>query len=107
VPGGPDNKTSWHVSKAMGKDRDRLALSEVTFHSTRGTFMALQENAGTNVVHVQRYVGHVIDTVMHRDYSKGSTVETLTTIAKVVRYSEAVEAELRKLEAAAYAICTI
>jgi len=107
VPGGPDNKTSWHVSKAIGKDRDRLALSEVTFHSTRGTFMALQENAGTNVVHVQRYVGHVIDTVMHRDYSKGSTVETLTTIAKVVRYSEAVEAELRKLEAAAYAICTI
>jgi integrase len=94
VPGGPDNKTSWHVSKAMGKDRVKLALTEVTFHSTRGTFMALQENAGTNVVHVQRYVGHVIDTVMHKDYSGGSTVETLTTIAKAVRYPDRVEAEL-------------
>lgn len=95
--GGPDNKTSWHVSKAMGKDRDKLALHEVTFHSTRGTFMALQENAGSNVVHVQRYVGHVIDTVMHKDYSKGSTVETLTAVAKVVRYPVAVEAELLKV----------
>lgn len=96
VPGGPDNKTSWHVSKAMGKDRDRLALSEVTFHSTRGTFMALQENAGSNVVHVQRYVGHVIDTVMHKNYSDGSTLETLRAVANVVRYPAAVEAALGK-----------
>lgn len=97
VPGGPDNKTSWHVSKAMGKDRDRLSLNEVTFHSTRGTFMNLQENAGTNVVHVQRYVGHVIETVMHKSYTKGSTVETLMTIATAVKYPDVVEAQLAKL----------
>lgn len=92
--GGPDNKTSWHVSKAMGRDRDRLGLKEVTFHSTRGTFMTLQENAGTNVVHVQRYVGHVIDTVMHKRYSAGSTPETLLMIARAVKYADEVEAQL-------------
>lgn len=92
--GGPDSKTSWHVSKAMGRDRDRLGLNEVTFHSTRGTFMTLQENAGTNVVHVQRYVGHVIDTVMHKRYSAGSTPETLLLIAEAVKYADEVEAQL-------------
>ena len=97
APGGPDNKTSWHVGKAMGRDRVRLGLKEVTFHSTRGTFMTLQENAGTNVVHVQRYVGHAIDTVMHKDYSVGSTVATLRAVAEVVTYSAAVEAELAKM----------
>jgi integrase len=93
-PGGPDNKTSWHVSKALGKDRDRLKLDAVTFHSTRATFMTLQENAGTNYVHVQRYVGHVIDTVMHTDYSGGSSVETLKAIALAVRYPAEVEQAL-------------
>ena len=96
-PGGPDNKTSWHVSKAMGRDRTKLGLREVTFHSTRGTFMTLQENAATNVVHVQRYVGHVIDTVMHKDYSGGSTVATLRAVAEAVNYSNAVESEWLKV----------
>lgn len=97
VPGGPDNKTSWHVSKAMGRDRIKLALNEVTFHSTRGTFMTLQENAGTNFVHVQRYVGHEIDTVMHKDYSAGSSVATLRAVADVAHYSELVEGALAKV----------
>ena len=91
VAGGPDNKTSWHVSKALGKDRDKLGLHGVNFHSTRGNFMSLQENAGTNHVHVQRYVGHVIETATHTDYSEGSTVETLKAIAAAVRYPEEVE----------------
>jgi integrase len=99
--GGPDNKTSWHVSKALGRDRVKLGLTEVTFHSTRGTFMTVQENAGTNVVHVQRYVGHAIDTVMHKTYSGGSSVATLRAVAGAATYSAAVEAELAKV--AAYA----
>lgn len=90
-PGGPDNKTSWHVSKALGKDRARLGLDAVTFHSTRATFMTLQENAGTNHVHVQRYVGHVIDTVMHTDYSAGANVGTLKAIAQAVKFPAEVE----------------
>ena len=39
VPGGPDAKTSWHVGKAMGRDRDRLGLDEVTFHSRHGALL--------------------------------------------------------------------
>lgn len=106
APGGPDNKTSWHVGKAMGRDRVRLGLDEVTFHSTRGTFMTLQENAGTNVVHVQRYVGHAIQTVMHKHYSDGSSADTLRSIAEAVRYPVEVEAELLKLEVVVKAACS-
>jgi hypothetical protein len=51
--------------------------------------------AGTNVVHVQRYVGHVIGTVMHDIYFAGSTVETLKDIAAAVRYPEEVERALQ------------
>ena len=97
VPGGPDKKTSWHVSKALGKDRARLRLQEANFHSTRGNFMTMQENAGTDYVHVQRYVGHVIDTVMHTRYSEGSTVETLKAIAVAVRYPDEVERALARV----------
>ena len=41
-PGGPDNKLSWHVQKALGRDRDRLSFGpETDFHSTRRTFMSM------------------------------------------------------------------
>lgn len=93
-PGGPDNKTSWHVSKALGKDRDRLGLDAVTFHSTRATFATLQENAGTNKEHAQRYFGHTLDTVFHTVYSAGAAVETLRPIAEAVKYPAEVEAAM-------------
>jgi integrase len=94
-PGGPDNKLSWHVQKALGRDRDRLGFgSEVDFHSTRRTFMTLMEHAGADVVQVQRYVGHRIPTLMHSVYSDGASRANLLRVAEAVRYSDKVETVL-------------
>lgn len=96
-PGGPDDKLSWHVQKAMGRDRDRLGFGrEVDFHSTRRTFMTLMENAPVNPVHVQRYVGHRVPTLMFSVYSDGASLDSLRKVAELVRYGEEVEAEFRK-----------
>ncbi|WP_428417366.1 tyrosine-type recombinase/integrase [Methylibium sp.] len=97
-PGGPDNKLSWHVQKALGRDRDRLGFgSEVDFHSTRRSFMSMMENSGADVVHVQRYVGHRVPTLMHSVYSDGASGESLLKVARAVKYSTKVEAVLGKL----------
>lgn len=94
-PGGPDNKLSWQVQKAMGRDRDALGFGgEVDFHSTRRTFLTLMENSGADVVHVQRYVGHRVPTMMHAVYSDGASRESLRKVAAAVRYPVKVEAEL-------------
>lgn len=97
-PGGPDNKLSWHVQKALGRDRDALGFGpEVDFHSTRRSFMTLMEQAGADVVHVQRYVGHNVPTMMHRVYSDGASRDNLRRIAASVKYPAKVEAELAKV----------
>lgn len=94
-PGGPDNKLSWHVQKALGRDRDRLGFgSDVDFHSTRRSFLTMMENSGADVVHVQRYVGHRINTIMHTVYSDGASRESLMKVAEAVRYGSGVEAIL-------------
>ena len=95
-PGGPDDKLSWHVQKALGRDRDVLGFgSEVDFHSTRRTFLTLMDNNGADIVHVQRYVGHEVPTMMHRVYSEGASRENLTKVAKAVRYPAKLEAAFR------------
>lgn len=96
-PGGPDKRLSWHVQKAMGRDRDRLGFGPATdFHSTRRSFLTLMDNVGADVVHVQRYVGHRVPTLMHDVYSDGPTRENLRKVAAAVRYPAKVEAEFRK-----------
>lgn len=94
-PGGPDSKLSWHVQKALGRDRDRLGFGpEVDFHSTRRTFLTMMDNAGADVVHVQRYVGHRVPSLMHSVYSDGSSRAKLLEVARAARYSAKVEALL-------------
>lgn len=99
-PGGPDNKLSWQVQKAMGRDRDALGFGgEVDFHSTRRTFLTMMENSGADVVHVQRYVGHRVPTMMHAVYSDGASRESLRKVAAAVRYPAKVETELARAAA--------
>lgn len=96
-PGGPDNKLSWHVQKALGRDRDRLGFgSDVDFHSTRRSFMTLMENTGADVVHVQRYVGHKVNTLFHKVYSDGASRKSLMKVARLVAYPAKLEAEFKK-----------
>ncbi|MEY8688909.1 MAG: hypothetical protein AB9M53_03395, partial [Leptothrix sp. (in: b-proteobacteria)] len=92
-PGGPDNRLSWHVQKALGRDRDRLGFeSAVDFHSTRRSFMTILERTGASVVHSQRYVGHRVPSLMHSVYSDGASLDNLRKVAEVVQYPPEVEA---------------
>ncbi|WP_290871600.1 DUF6538 domain-containing protein [Aquabacterium sp.] len=91
APGGPDEKPSWHVSKAMSIERlspSRLGFgSEVNFHSTRRSFATLMENSlVADVIGQQRYLGHAIPTQMHGVYSGGSGVEKLKMVVSGLRY---------------------
>lgn len=82
----------------MGRDRDALGFGgEVDFYSTRRTFLTLMENSGADVVHVQRYVGHRVPTMVHAVYSDGASRETLGKAAAEVRYPAKVEAELARV----------
>ncbi len=97
APGGPDGKPSWHVSKAMGRDRDRLGIPPgADFHSTRGNFSAMVVNKGLNADHVKQYVGHVIDDPLRQNYGATMSAEGLRPVAVAVRYSDAIEEELRR-----------
>ncbi|WKB55973.1 tyrosine-type recombinase/integrase [Eleftheria terrae] len=95
-PGGPDNKRSWHVQKALGRYRDKLGFgSEVDFHSTRRSFMTMMDNeAADMVVHVQRYVGHRVPTMMHAVYSDGPSRENFLRVARAARYGAKTEEAL-------------
>lgn len=94
--GGPDKKPSWHVGKALGRDRERLQVGAgAVFHSTRKNFATLMENnPAINSDHVKRYVGHALDSVLAKHYSAGMRPENLIHIAHAVRYSPAVEQAL-------------
>jgi integrase len=99
-PGGPDNKPSWHVSKAMSIERlepKRLGFtSEVNFHSTRRSFATLMENSlVTDVIGQQRYLGHAIPTQMHGVYSGGAGIEKLKKVVESLKYPEALEVTFR------------
>ncbi|MGC4059620.1 MAG: hypothetical protein QM749_01665 [Aquabacterium sp.] len=98
-PGGPDNKPSWHVSKAMSKERldgKRLGFtSEVNFHSTRRSFSTLLEQKSlAEPIAQQRYIGHAIPSLMHTVYSGGSGIEKLKKVVEELSYSPALEEAL-------------
>jgi site-specific recombinase XerD len=99
-PGGPDNNLSHHVSKALGRDRDRLGFGpETDFHSTRRCFSTVMENAGVDLTHAQRYIGHAVSGggLMTGTYSDGASRANLMKVARAVKYSAKVERELAKL----------
>jgi integrase len=60
IPGGPDEKRSWHVSKAFGIfSRKWLGITDrrKVFHSFRNTFMQKLEGAGVPSPIIQLVVG--------------------------------------------------
>jgi hypothetical protein len=58
--------------------------------------MSMMENSGADVVHVQRYVGHQVNTLMHSVYSDGASRESLLKVARAVQYTPMVEKVLAK-----------
>jgi integrase len=99
-PGGPDNKPSWHVGKAMSRERldeRKLGLNRAAnFHSTRRSFATLMENSTViDNIGQQRYMGHDIPNQMNGTYSGGTGVEKLKAIVLGLAYPAEVEEALR------------
>lgn len=90
VPGGPDKKRSWNVSKAFGHYTAKLELGEQrqTFHALRKTFIEVMEGAEVPVSTTSLIVGHARQSMTYGHYSKGQRVQLRDAINKL-KYSSA------------------
>ena len=93
VPGGPDNKRSWQVQKALGDYRRDVGLPPgVNFHSTRKSFATRMEELRVDQRWAERYFGHKPPGIMAKVYSRP---EVLLNVAKAIKYPAPVEKALR------------
>jgi integrase len=88
VPGGPDKKRSWNVSKAFGHYTRGLDLGDArhTFHELRNTFIEAMEAAEVPESTTKLIVGHARASMTYGRYSKGQRVQLREAINKL-RYS--------------------
>ena len=91
VPGGPDMKRSWNVSKAFGHYTHKLDLGEErqVFHALRNTFIEVMEAAEVPESTIKLIVGHARQSLTYGLYSKGQRVPLRDAIKKL-RYSSGV-----------------
>ena len=85
IPGGPDKKRSWHVSKAFGRFTRKLGLGDAreVFHSLRNTFIEAMEAAEVPESTVKLIVGHARQSMTFGRYSKGQRVPLRDAINKL------------------------
>ena len=85
VPGGPDKKRSWNVSKAFGRYCTKLGFDNegLVFHSLRKTFIEAMEAAVVPEPTVKLLVGHKRQSITFGGYSKGERVETRKAINRL------------------------
>lgn len=90
LPGGPDKKRSWHVSKAFGRYTSKLELGEQrqVFHALRNTFIEGMEGAEVLESTIKLIVGHARQSMTYGRYSKGQHVPLRAAINKL-NYSSA------------------
>ena len=91
IPGGPDNKRSWNVSKAFGHYTRTLELGEQrqVFHSLRKTFTEAMEAAEVPESTTKIIIGHARQSLTYGHYSKGERVQLREAINKL-RYGKGV-----------------
>jgi integrase len=85
IPGGPDKKRSWNVSKAFGHYTRNLNLGEArhTFHELRNTFIEAMEAAEVPESTTKLIVGHARLSMTYGRYSKGQRVQLRAAINKL------------------------
>jgi integrase len=85
VPGGPDKKRSWNVSKAFGHYTHTLDLKEErqTFHSLRNTFVEVMEGAEVPLSTIELIIGHARQSLALGGYSKGQRVQLRDAVNKL------------------------
>jgi integrase len=95
TPGGPDNKRSWHASKAFGRWRRACGVPDgPDFHSLRRGVATILDRKGVEPVRAFRFFGHDVPTLMHKTYSAGLGRVEMRAVAEVIRYSREVEREM-------------
>ena len=89
VPGGPDKKRSWNVSKAFGHYTHTLDLKEErqTFHSLRNTFVEVMEGAEVPLSTIELIIGHARQSLALGGYSKGQRVQLREVINNKLHYA--------------------
>ena len=89
LPGGPDKKRSWNVSKAFGHFTHNLKLGDKrqTFHSLRKTFVEVMEAAEVPESTIKLIIGHARPSLTFGGYSKGERVRLRDVINKL-HYAE-------------------
>jgi integrase len=97
IPGGPDKRRSWNVSKAFSAYTQTLDLKEErqTFHSLRKTFVEVMEAAEVPLPTIQLIIGHARQSLTLSAYSKGQRVQLRDAINKL-RYAKDVMRLIRK-----------
>jgi integrase len=97
IPGGPDKKRSWNVSKAFGHYTNSLDLKEErqTFHSLRNTFVEVMEGAEVPLSTIELIIGHARQSLALGGYSKGQRVQLRDAIDKL-HYAEDVMRLIQK-----------
>jgi integrase len=85
LPGGPDKKRSWNVSKAFGHYTKKLGLGEdrQVFHALRNTFVEAMEAAEVPESTTKLIVGHKRPSLTYGLYSKGERVKLRKHINKL------------------------
>jgi integrase len=85
IPGGPDNKRSWNVSKAFGRYTRTLGLGEErqVFHALRNTFTEAMEAAEVPESTTKLIIGHARKSLTYGHYSKGERVKLRKHINKL------------------------
>lgn len=77
IPGGPDDKRSWYVSKAYSRFRGQVGVDGKwqDFHALRNTFISMMEGLEIPESTVKLIVGHKRVSMTYGHYSKGKRVE--------------------------------
>jgi integrase len=93
IPGGPDKKRSWNVSKAFGHYTRKLGLGDdrQVFHALRNTFTEAMEAAEVPESTTKLIIGHRRASLTYGHYSKGERVKLRGHINKLEQhYAEGV-----------------
>lgn len=94
VPGGPDDKRSWYVSKAYARFRNQVEVKGKwqDFHALRNTFIDMMEGLEIPESTVKLLVGHKRVSMTYGHYSKGKRVELRGVIDRLDYGAEIMEA---------------
>jgi len=97
VPGGPDKRRSWNMSKTFGRYTHKLDLKDErqTFHSLRNTFVEVMEGAEVPLSTIELIIGHARQSLALGGYSKGQRVQLRDAINKL-HYAKDVMRIIRK-----------